>query len=172
MISTLKLFINKLFPKTEYKIAKLLLQKGLTVSTAESCTGGLVSSRLTDVSGSSAYIKENYVTYANEAKTKILNVSAETLNTFGAVSEQCAMEMADGLYKQTGCDIALCTTGIAGPTGGTPTKPVGTIFLGIKNKDLLLIKQINIKHHYRRKLMKFAFSQKALEFLLEFLQNL
>ena len=81
------------------------------------------------MSGSSAYIKENYVTYANEAKVKLLNVSLDTLEKHGAVSEQCAKEMAIGLFNATGTDIALCTTGVAGPTGGTAEKPVGTMFI-------------------------------------------
>lgn len=172
MINIVKLYMTKLFSKTEYKIAKILIRKGLVVSTAESCTGGLISSRLTDVSGSSAYIKENYVTYANETKMKILGVKEETLKNFGAVSKECAEEMAQGLFERTNCDVALCITGIAGPTGGSEQKPVGTVFISIKNKDLMLVRQINIKTPFRRKLMKYAFSQKALEFLLEFLQNL
>ncbi|MBR1753648.1 CinA family protein [bacterium] len=164
--------LKMFFTKPEYKIAKILTQKGLIVSTAESCTGGLISSRLTDVSGSSAFIKENYVTYANEVKSKLLNVSQETLNTQGAVSEQCAREMAQGLFIQTKCDIALCITGIAGPTGGTPEKPVGTVFISIKNKDLLLVKKFNLNPRLKRTKMKYAFSQKALEFLLEFLKTI
>lgn len=164
--------LKHFFEKTEIKIAKILIEKGLVVSTAESCTGGLISSRLTDISGSSAYIKENYVTYANETKQKILNVSKETLDKHGAVSEQCAREMAEGLFEQARCDIALCITGIAGPTGGTKEKPVGTVFISIKNKDFLFVKKYEINPKYKRKKMKYIFSQKALEFLLEFLQNL
>lgn len=158
--------------KPEYKIGKLLIKKGLTVSTAESCTGGLISSRLTDVSGSSAYIKENYVTYANEAKQKILNVSQETLEQYGAVSEQCAREMAEGLFNQAKCDIALCITGIAGPTGGSDDKPVGTVYISVKNKDFLFVKKFEISKKLKRTKMKYMFSQKALEILLEFIKNL
>jgi PncC family amidohydrolase len=172
MFSRLRLFFSLLFYKPEKEIGKLLIKKGLTVSTAESCTGGLISSRLTDVAGSSAYIKENYVTYANEAKMKLLNVSEKTLKEQGAVSKQCAKEMAEGLYNQAKCDIALCITGIAGPTGGGVNKPVGTVYVSIKNKDLLLIKKIIVKTRYKRTFMKKAFSQKALEFLLMFLKNL
>ena len=101
------------------KLAKILIEKNLVISTAESCTGGLVSSMLTDISGSSAYTKLNFVTYSNEAKHKILGVSSETLEIFGAVSEECAKEMAEGLMNKTNCDIALCTTGIAGPLVAT-----------------------------------------------------
>lgn len=158
--------------KLEYKIAKLLISKKLIVSTAESCTGGLISSRLTDVSGSSSYIKENYVTYSNEAKIKLLDVSLETLKTYGAVSEQCAKEMAQGLYSNTTCDIALCITGIAGPTGETKDKPVGTVFISIKTKDSLAVKKFSINPKYKRTKMKYVFSQKALEFLMETLEKL
>ena len=108
----------------EELLGKYLIENKLTIATAESCTGGLVSSKLTDVSGSSEYVKLNFVTYANEAKHDILGVSLDTLNTFGAVSEQCAEEMANGLQGVTNCDVALCTTGIAGPTVGTKEKPV------------------------------------------------
>ena len=155
--------------KTEETIAKILIERGLVISTAESCTGGLLSSKLTDVSGSSAYIKENYVTYANEAKVKLLNVSLDTLEKHGAVSEQCAKEMAIGLFNTTGTDIALCTTGVAGPTGGTAEKPVGTMFIGLKTSDTLLVKRVSIKRPLSRKKMKEAFAKEALEFLYKYL---
>src|SRR5574344_2071380 len=112
IIENLKLFFKQLNTKTEQAIAKILFKKSMTISVAESCTGGLVSSRLTDIAGSSDYIKENYVTYANEVKTKLLGVSEEILDTYGAVSEECAASMAEGLFTRTGSDIALSTTGI------------------------------------------------------------
>ena len=105
------------------------------------CTGGLLSSRLTDVAGSSSYIKENFVTYANEAKIELLNVSQETLETYGAVSEQCAKEMAEGLYKKTGCDVAISTTGIAVPTTPEAGRPVGLMYVAIKNNAHLQLKR-------------------------------
>ena len=92
------------------KLAKLLKARHLTISTAESCTGGLVASMLTDISGSSDYLNESHVTYANSAKHKYLNVSNEILENFGAVSPECAQAMAEGLQKLSNCDIALCTT--------------------------------------------------------------
>ncbi len=155
----------------EQKVANVLFEKNLTISTAESCTGGLVSSKLTDISGSSSYIKENFVTYANEAKMEILGVTEATLNTYGAVSEQCAKEMAEGLFNKTGCDITLCTTGIAGPTGAEKGKPVGTMFVAAKNKYATEIKRIQLSPKYSRKKMKEVFSQKALEFVLDFINN-
>src|SRR5581483_10970149 len=106
-------------------------EHGLWISLAESCTGGLVSKRLTDVAGSSSYIKLNVVTYANEAKEKVLGVSPQTLETHGAVSEQCAQEMCEGMRRLSNCDIAVSITGIAGPDGGTPEKPVGLVYVGL-----------------------------------------
>ena len=110
--------------RLENQIGKILILKNLTIATTESCTGGLLSSKLTDVSGSSAYVHLNLVTYANEAKHKMLGVSAKTLENFGAVSEECSYEMAKGLQKLSGADICVSTTGIAGPTGGSKEKPV------------------------------------------------
>ncbi len=147
----------------EEKLGKILLENKLTVATAESCTGGLLSSRLTDVSGSSEYVKLNFVTYANEAKHKILGVSWDTLNTCGAVSEQCAEEMANGLYDATGADVTLCTTGIAGPTGGTAEKPVGLVYISIRYKNIVTIKEIKLPSDTPRIEMKQRFADEALK---------
>jgi PncC family amidohydrolase len=171
IIENIKLFFRQINTKTEQAIARILLSHSMSVSTAESCTGGLISSRLTDIAGSSAYVKENYVTYANEIKTKILGVSEKTLARFGAVSEECAREMVQGLFERTDCDIAIATTGIAGPGGATEDKPVGLIFIAIKNKYATEVKKIEIKEKHSRKAMKFLFSQYALELLLEFLKT-
>lgn len=165
------LFFKQLNTKTEQTVAKILIDNSLTISTAESCTGGLVSSRLTDIAGSSAYIKENYVTYANEAKIKLLGVKEDTLNKYGAVSEQCALEMAEGLINATGNDIAVATTGIAGPGGATDTKNVGLMYIAIKNKSKTIVKKIELNPKTKRKSMKFMFSQKTLELLIEFLKT-
>src|SRR5574344_151777 len=112
ILENLRIFLKQINSKTEQVIARIMFNKSMTISVAESCTGGLVSSRLTDIAGSSVYIKENYVTYANEVKTKLLGVSEEILDTYGAVSEECAASMAEGLFTRTGSDIALSTTGI------------------------------------------------------------
>ena len=157
--------------KTEQTVARILFNYSIKISTAESCTGGLLSSRLTDVAGSSSYTKENFVTYANEAKMELLGVSQETLESYGAVSEQCAKEMAEGLYEKTGCDVAISTTGIAGPTTPEAGKPVGLMYVAIKNKCALAVKKIEVNPHNSRKMIKFLFSQSALEFLIAFLQE-
>lgn len=171
LIENIKLFFKQLNTKTEQAVARILLKKTMNVSVVESCTGGLVSSRLTDIAGSSAYIKENYVTYANEAKMKILGVKEETLKQYGAVSEQCAREMAEGLAQRTGCDVCLATTGIAGPSGATADKNVGLMYVAVKNKYTTEVRKIELNPHHKRKTMKYLFSQKALEFLLENLQK-
>lgn len=167
----IKLFFNQISTKTEQSVARILLKNSMTISVAESCTGGLISSRLTDIAGSSVYIKENYVTYANEAKVKLLGVSEKTLVEHGAVSAECANEMAEGLFERTKCDVALVTTGIAGPAGATEDKSVGLIYIGIKNKYTTKIQKLELNPNYKRKEMKFMFSQKALELLIEFLQE-
>ena len=150
----------------EDELEQILKEKKLTIATAESCTGGLVSSRLTDVSGSSDYVMLNFVTYANGAKHKILGVSWDILKTYGAVSEECAQSMAEGLYKATGCDVALCTTGIAGPTGGTKDKPVGLCFISVKYKGIVTVKEIRLPSDIERVEMKKRFADEALKLAL------
>lgn len=159
-----------MFDRNLKKLAKILKENKLVIATAESCTGGLLSSRLTDVSGSSDFVKLNFVTYANEAKEEILNVPHEIFEIYGAVSPQCAEAMAKGLRKRTGCDIALCTTGIAGPSGGSKEKPVGLMFVSAFYKDKLLLKEVRLCPKFPRKLMKFLFTQKAIDAALEVLK--
>lgn len=153
------------------KLTKILLERGLIISTAESCTGGLVSSMLTDVSGSSAFVKKNFVTYSNEAKQEILGVNASTLEKFGAVSEECAKEMAEGLMKKTGCDVALCTTGIAGPTGGTSEKPVGLCYIACRYNGCTTVRKILESSHIERCEMKNKFAVHAIKLAYEVLSN-
>lgn len=153
----------------EEEIGKYLIENKLTIATAESCTGGLLSSKLTDVSGSSEYVKLNFVTYANEAKHKILGVSWDILNNFGAVSEECAEAMANGLYEATDCDIALCTTGIAGPTGGTKEKPVGLVYISMRYKGIVTVKEVKLSPTLPRIEMKEQFANQALKLALDIL---
>lgn len=172
-----KFFINiwgfylRLTSKTHKQIGKLLIENKLTIATAESCTGGLVSSRLTDVAGSSAYVKENFVTYSYEAKENLLNVSHETLINKGAVSYECAYEMVKGLIEKTKCDIAICTTGIAGPTIDEG-KPAGLIYIGTAYKNKITVKKYNFNKSLNRINMKFIFSENALkQAIQEIIQN-
>ena len=115
-------------------VGELLVKKNLTLSAAESCTGGLLSSRITDVSGSSRYYLGGICSYSNDVKMKVLNVKEETIIKYGAVSEQTAREMANGVRNILKSDIGLSITGIAGPTGGTDEKPVGLIWIGYSDK--------------------------------------
>ncbi len=121
--------------KTAENVVQLLVSKKLTLSTAESCTGGLVSAAVVSVSGASEVFGYGACTYANEAKMKLLGVKSETLDTVGAVSEETAMEMAAGIRALSGSDYGVSTTGIAGPGGGTPEKPVGTVWIGVSSPE-------------------------------------
>ncbi len=123
--------------RLESKVVELLKEKNLTISTAESCTGGMLASKLIDVAGVSEIFKEGIVSYSNEAKMKFLGVKKETLDRYGAVSEETAKEMVMGLQT----DIGLATTGIAGPDGGSEEKPVGLVYMGIKIKDKIYVEK-------------------------------
>jgi len=120
----------------EKVVGRLLTAQKLTIALAESCTGGLIAHRLTNVPGSSAYFIGGVVSYANEAKVRMLGVSPQTLQTHGAVSEETAREMARGVRHLFQTDIALAVTGIAGPGGGTPEKPVGLTYIALTAEDL------------------------------------
>jgi len=115
----------------ESVIGRLLRQHGLTLAVAESCTGGLVSHRITDVPGSSAYYLGSVTAYANAIKERVLHVRRRTLRRHGAVSEQTALEMAQGVRRLLRADVGLAVTGIAGPDGGTPEKPVGLVYVAL-----------------------------------------
>ncbi|RMG85307.1 MAG: CinA family protein, partial [Chloroflexi bacterium] len=128
----------------EQEIGQLLNQRGQTVCTAESCTGGLIASRITDIAGSSAYMLGGVVAYSNEVKQQLLNVQEETLITYGAVSEPTAREMALGARALFGADYALSVTGIAGPGGGTDEKPVGLTYIGLAGPAGLVIVERHI----------------------------
>lgn len=115
----------------EVRLGHLLAARHVTIAAAESCTGGLVTSRLTDVAGSSAYVMGSIVSYTNEVKEKLVGVQHATLAAYGAVSEETAREMAEGVRHAIGTDIGLATTGLAGPGGGTAEKPVGLVYTAV-----------------------------------------
>jgi nicotinamide-nucleotide amidase len=124
-------------PELRERAAALLdayRQKGLKIATAESCTGGLVAALLTEISGSSAVVERGFVTYSNEAKTELIGVSADLIDAHGAVSEPVARAMAEGAVAHSRADVAVGITGVAGPTGGTATKPVGLVHFGLARK--------------------------------------
>lgn len=129
----------------ENVVMECLTARGETVSFAESCTGGLLSARLVNIPGASGVLSEAHVTYSNAAKERVLGVSSETLAQHGAVSEQCAIEMAAGARRISGSDWGVSTTGIAGPDGGTPEKPVGTVFIGISGEQGTFAKEFHFR---------------------------
>lgn len=142
-------------------VVKLLTVRGKKLSIAESCTGGRIASRITDVSGASNVFTHGYITYSNEAKHELLGISNHLLETHGAVSAQVASAMAVGALKNSGADIAVSVTGIAGPTGGTHDKPVGTVWLGLATPERsFAVKKF---HPRSRELFKQATSQNALD---------
>lgn len=155
----------------EKEVAKILIKNNLKIMSSESCTGGLLSSRLTDISGSSSYIYKNFITYANEAKEELLDINHSLIEEKGVVSSEVALEMVQGMLKKFDCDIAISTTGIAGPLGGSSEKPVGLVYIGIGNKDCQKSYKYMVSQYLNRRLMKYAFSNKALELLLQFLKE-
>ena len=121
--------------EVETYIAERLTELNLTLATAESCTGGLIAHRITEVSGASSFFHGGVVAYSNALKESLLEVSHATLEEFGAVSEATAREMAEGACRLLGADLAVAVTGIAGPTGGTPEKPVGLVYIAVARWD-------------------------------------
>jgi PncC family amidohydrolase len=124
-----------------HRVSSILKEKRLSIATAESCTGGLIAHTLTNISGSSEYFDRGIVSYSNRAKVELLGVSKESLDRYGAVSEEVAKEMAEAIRVRSGVDIGLSTTGIAGPTGGTKEKPVGLVYIGISTRNKTLVKR-------------------------------
>lgn len=153
----------------EAKIGELLLMQNFTIGTAESCTGGYIAHLLTSVAGSSRYFNGSIVSYANEVKENILRVKNETLKQYGAVSEQTVREMLEGALQQLKVDIAIAVSGVAGPDGGTPEKPVGTVFIGVGTKDNKVIKKLTFTNNRERNIQLSAIS--ALVMIRKFLLN-
>lgn len=171
LLLNLKALIQCHSSKLPDKISRILTRNKLKIATAESCTGGLVSSRLTDVTGSSNFIEANFVTYSKEAKHNILGVSEETLDRYGAISPECAREMAEGLFKITDCDVAVCTTGVAGPSSDED-QPVGLMYTACGYNKNITVKKVELNPNYSRKNMKFLFSEEALNLVLEKISNI
>lgn len=156
----------------EARVAELLIESGQRLAVAESCTGGLLSSRLTDIPGSSAYTFINMVTYGNAEKTRMLGVRPETLAAEGAVSPAVAVEMALGIRRESGCEFGLSITGIAGPDGGSEEKPVGLAYIGIAGPGAeVCVKKVLVNRNYQRQDIKHWFCQYALHYLLQALQG-
>jgi nicotinamide-nucleotide amidase len=147
----------------EEVVAELLTQKRMMLAVAESCTGGLIGHRLTNVPGSSAFFIGDFVTYSNDMKSELLGVSKNTLREYGAVSEQCVLEMAAGARARAGADVAVATSGVAGPEGGTPEHPVGTVCIALVGDGVKAAR----RHQMRgaRDWIKLLTSQVALDWL-------
>jgi len=158
----------------EEVVGELLVKQGKTLATAESCTGGLIGNRITGVAGSSKYYKGGLVAYDNDMKEKVLGVSPTTLAMFGAVSEETACEMATGARRVTGADIAVATTGIAGPGGGSEDKPVGTVAVALSAEGLQSGDAISFMYHLRgtRTWIKTLAAQVALDWIRRHLLGL
>ena len=148
-----------------YETIELLRLKNLTLASAESCTGGLVAKMITDVAGCSDVFEGGVVSYSNDVKMKLLGVKPKTLEKHGAVSGETAKEMALGVRRACMADIGISTTGIAGPTGGTKEKPVGTVYIGISFGDICESELLSINPEYSREKIRNVAAQKILELL-------
>ena len=137
-----------------YKVVKKLIQKKLKISFVESCTGGMLSSTITSVSGSSAVFNLGLITYSNKAKIDILKVPKKIIKKYGAVSNECCLSMVKNLNKLSKNDISLSITGIAGPNGGTKLKPVGLVYIGIKKGNKIIITENIFKSKNRIAIQK------------------
>lgn len=151
---------NEQLPK---KIAALLIKKKLTLSLAESCSGGLISHRITQVPGSSIFFLGAVIAYSNHLKSTLINVKRTTLKKFGAVSRQIALEMAEGVRNVSGSDFACAVTGIAGPGGGSPEKPIGLVYIAFTSKNQTKCFKFNLTGS--RKDIKLKTSNEALKII-------
>ena len=151
------------------KIVKILIKKKLKISFAESCTGGLLSSAITSVNGSSKVFTLGLLTYSNQSKTQILKVSKNIIRKYGSVSEQVCLAMVKNLSKISKTNMSVSITGIAGPSGGTKIKPVGLVYVGIKKNDRVEVKKYLFKNDGRSYIQK-ATVNKSLRLILSFLK--
>jgi nicotinamide-nucleotide amidase len=153
----------------EEKIGSILMQVQKKIAVAESCTGGLVSHRITNVQGASGYFEAGFVTYSNKAKEHFLSVPGGIIRAKGAVSDEVARFMAEGVRNAAGVDIGLAVTGIAGPGGGTDEKPVGTVYIALAVPDGTFVRKFSFQGD--RKEIKLQTSDEALLFILDHLEG-
>ncbi len=154
----------------EFTVMKEIISRNMTVATAESCTGGMVSARLINYPGASEAFVNGMVTYTNESKHRLLGVRNDTLDKYGAVSPQTAEEMCIGVAKVSGTDIGLSTTGIAGPGGGSAEKPVGLVYIGVAVKGRATVEKLLLKGS--RQEIRTASAKAVIELLGQVLENL
>jgi PncC family amidohydrolase len=151
------------------KLFSLLCERNLKISTAESCTGGMIGASITSIPGISAYYECGFVTYSNEAKQKLIGVNKETLDEFGAVSGETVLEMAQGALEKSGADIAVSVSGIAGPGGGTAEKPVGLVYIGCASEGKNLFEKYIFKGN--REEVRQQTVNSALEMIIKRIEN-
>ena len=153
--------------KLSLKVVKLLIKKNLKISFAESCTGGLLSSSITSISGSSKVFTLGLITYSNQAKTNILKVPKKIIMKHGAVSYETCLSMVKNLYKISRTNISISITGVAGPNGGTKQKPVGLVFIGVKKGNKTQVKKFLFKNRTRNSIQR-STVYRALNLILSF----
>jgi PncC family amidohydrolase len=151
----------------EIQIGEILTERKLTIATAESCTGGLIGHRITDVPGSSNYFERGMIVYSNDAKMECLNVHKETIEHFGAVSSETAIAMAEGIKNSSRTNIGLAVTGIAGPSGGTPEKPVGLVYIALATDEGTKVQEFRFDGN--REDIKMQTAEAALGIVIDFL---
>jgi nicotinamide-nucleotide amidase len=155
----------------ERALVMRLHESGLTLSAAESCTGGLIAKRITDIPGCSDVFFGGCVTYTNEVKQRLLGVRADTLDAHGAVSRETAIEMARGVRERTGSDVGISATGIAGPGGGTEETPVGTVFLGISTKDGDGYRKLSLSSRRSREFIRIVAATNAYDMVIKYITS-
>lgn len=155
--------------KNTKQIIDLLIKKKITLSVAESCTGGMLAQEITSISGSSRVFKFGVITYSNNAKIKYLKVPSKIIKRYGAVSEECCYSMLKNLSKISKTNINIVTTGIAGPTGGSKLKPIGLVYIGVKNKKKIMIGKCRFKNKGRTYIQK-ATVRKTLDLVLKLIK--
>ncbi len=155
--------------KSEERIGSLLRERGLRIALAESCTGGLIAKKITDIAGASDYFDMGIVSYSNKAKERFLNVPSDVLVTQGAVSHEVAQMMAEGVRRVAGTDLGLAVTGIAGPGGGSPEKPVGTVYIALACLEETLVRKFIFSGD--RSVIREATCAEALELVLHYLEK-
>ena len=151
------------------QVIKLLIKKKISLSVAESCTGGMLSSLITSISGSSKVFRSGFVTYSNQAKSKFLKVPNTIIKNYGAVSVHCCLSMVNNLSKMTKSKLCISITGIAGPRGGTKQKPIGLVFVGIKHGKKVIVNKYQFGNKDRQSIRKKAV-EKTLTLISEIIQ--
>ena len=166
--------VTKTLDIVTQRVVKYMKDKGLTLSTAESCTGGLVSASVTSVSGASAVYKGGVCSYSEEIKMSVLGVSEQTLERYSVYSEQTASQMSEGVMRLMKTDAAIGITGIAGPDGGTEQKPVGTVYVSVRYKDREQVRDLALYKEYEkldRNTVRYLAATRSLEMLLELMMK-